>query len=99
MPGADRDEVPVIECDDDICSEPLRKHSDGRIGSAEWEVAVALDERSDSLPIFGCRRLHVQPLQATKKSGFDVRAKVSSNHVADLGHDECRNYELKIETL
>jgi hypothetical protein len=77
--AADRTEMTPVQGDDQTGSKPFGKGDDRGIDSAEWKIAVLMDQGAYSLPVRRLRRPNVEIGESCDKSSFDNRTKTGSD--------------------
>ena len=96
---ADGAEVAGVQGNHQVCAEALGERDDGRIGPAEREVRVLLDEVGDARPIGWSRRLDVKLAKAPEERGLGSRSETTSEKERHLRDNEGRYDQVQVDTL
>ena len=93
---AHRPEVALVEGDHQVGSESLGQGNDRRIGPADREIGVLLDEVGDPRPVSGGWRVHVEVTKAAQERSLGTRPKTTAEQVRRLRDNEGRDHEVQI---
>lgn len=96
MPWPNGAEMATVERYYHVSLQALRERDDGGVGSTKWKICVLLDEFSDSLPVFGQRRFHVEMAECAKERGLSTCPETSSNEVRHLCNDQGWNNQPEV---
>lgn len=88
MPWSDDREMPPVERDDRSRVEALGERDDRRIGSAEPEIGVLLDEIADPLPIVRFGRIDLHRRKTAEKRRLGVAPNPAHDPIRRLRDDE-----------
>lgn len=93
MGRADHLEMPVIETGNLGVSEPFGCGNHERVGAAERQIGVTLDEVRSPAQILVGWNLHVVPLlgQGSEEGSLDRRSELLADEVERLPQDRCRD--------
>ena len=91
MRGLDHSEVPVVKCCNAGGVEPFSDRDEAGVATAKREIAVPVNERSDSFPVDGRERLDGQGVVDDRRvqTKFALGADLTGDHIRSLGDDHC----------